>query len=1052
MVSFLERVVSQENLEWAWKRAKNCYRWGDVWYDELEVINFELKLSENLEVIGDGLKNLSYDMSPMNLVPQPKKLSSEVPYRQFFSVPIKDQVAWIAVVNILGPVLDSQMSRWSYGNRLYRSVWYEEDDRGKERLRIGSYRSYSGRLFATFHQSWPRHRRDIYFTYRNMIRSKSDLSKRDQQAFDHEKSLPKRHQLAYMWDNYFRRPRRGVFYAGLDFEKFYPSIKRDIIIGNIKKYFRHVGGPSSSAESEMIGRLVKKMLEFPVDYREWSSNPFFRLTDEEQLNLDVHLEDKIYSGGIPTGLFVAGFLANVALIDVDRKVDALLHYGQENYEHDVAHFRYVDDHIILATSFEKLLEWKEQYEMIVKKSGVGISFNPEKTEPEPLRKYFTNPPGQEEKDAIKACRLDKDFPAPFMTKTLTIISDIGDTHFELLDNKELEQLLSELEHLLVADFPDTELREDTRISFAAMKLSQLGSLLYSDATKEGEARKDAKRLLALLIKALEKNPEKLRIWKRTIEFCRLVGLDEIQKVVDLIHKVYATSNFRLCQYYLNAYLIQFLADQLLKCVWILASDDSLHSERQAATRFLRSVFRLRFRENQSEKWISYVKSSHDRLGVSRSAAAIILPNIISKMGRQIGSLMTLLSENAEGRPVNLKNRELRWYGQSGYEHGCWCVWVESRIGGLYSLEPSIFWETIVELADPKEAGAWFLWKSHPRKLPDQLVKNLLSNRDISWSSILGPNSNGFLLDLLFSRSFPKEALLADETVRKMIELAKSTLAENSEQTNLFSWCDWTRREFLGSLRSETVRFDPRLSEWTALEIVSSIARELQKIDNRAVARNLHPANIILPKTWMSEFKNEPRTWEEWRGIVQKRGVDFKRNDLVEDWRFSPESRFEYTQLSGRKAVRSLGLILLGLLLRSFEFPHSWNARGRHTLWVDMARKQLKEYPCSTWTMAIVDACLSIRQQERIFLKSAQTDYLSGLSSHKNIKIDDDAGEEGLIIERLDQLEAELSNAQKRLKKYQMTARNHEPKQLIPLTLRFLLHRDFEFLKGEQDGE
>jgi hypothetical protein len=66
--------------------------------------------------------------------------------------------------------------------------------------------------------------------------------------------------------------------------------------------------------------------------------------------------------GLPTGLFAAGFLANAAMLPVDKIVDKKL-----KTERTVAHFRFVDDHTILTYEFDKLCEWIEWYKDLVAK-------------------------------------------------------------------------------------------------------------------------------------------------------------------------------------------------------------------------------------------------------------------------------------------------------------------------------------------------------------------------------------------------------------------------------------------------------------------------------------------------------------------------------------------------------------------------------------------------------------------------------------------------------------------------------------------------------------
>ena len=134
---FIERLTLPENLYWAWHKLKNHYRVGDVWFDEAEVARFESCLHSELSAITNQFKDLSYEMGVLTPLPHPKKkdaLSGKAQTRQAFWVNVRDQVAWLAFVNIVGPGLDCRMPSWSYGSRLYRTVWIDEEEERLKKL------------------------------------------------------------------------------------------------------------------------------------------------------------------------------------------------------------------------------------------------------------------------------------------------------------------------------------------------------------------------------------------------------------------------------------------------------------------------------------------------------------------------------------------------------------------------------------------------------------------------------------------------------------------------------------------------------------------------------------------------------------------------------------------------------------------------------------------------------------------------------------------------------------------------------------------------------
>ena len=208
-------------------------------------------------------------------------------------------------------------------------------------------------------------------------------------------------------------------------------------------------------------KLIDSLFDFKIDYKDWS---------EEELNdLDL-IKDSIYDG-LPTGLLVAGFLANIALTIIDKIISNDLLTNR-----NIAHFRFVDDHVILSTDFENLVKWVIKYEAHINHSGTGIEIGHDKTEPKSLQEFISNDKKELhdklKETAINACKLDPLYPSPLMTQTLAKVSGISKMKLNLLTNGELDQLISDLKHLLITDFPDQEVKKETRISFAATMLSK----------------------------------------------------------------------------------------------------------------------------------------------------------------------------------------------------------------------------------------------------------------------------------------------------------------------------------------------------------------------------------------------------------------------------------------------------------------------------------------------------------------------------------------------------------------------------------------------------
>jgi hypothetical protein len=570
---FLKEVTDQLNLRWAWDKVRREATPGDIWFDEVELAGFELELERNLESIAAEFRKGRYHPKPLRPMPFPKHpdKSGNPRVRQVFQVAVRDQVAWTAVVNVVGPHVDSKMPPWSYGNRLYRSIWVEDDKDGVKRRKIGRYRHASGRLFLPFGQSWPVFRRHVYLATQAMTKegNRPDMDERTSEELAVQKELSSDQRCQFVTSDYwqYRRPEKTeqeLYWCSIDLEKFYPTLKLGVIRENIIEQLP-LGWKTDS------DRLLKSMLNFRLDLRPWTAG--------ELEEMDLGSNQKTFSN-IPTGLYVAGFLANAGLLKVDQEVSKLL------LTRNVAHFRFVDDHILLAYSLDELTRWVEDYAKLLRSAGTGARINPEKVEPEALAVLFKKlKRGSKEKQlsslreaAEKACRLDPEFPSPLMTKTLALVSAIARTDFNLLDSGELAALTDQLEHLLLVDLPEEEMPEKTRLSFAATRLTRIAEcriandeaivkLSCSRETLEIElARKslsddqrqelqremegilkklalERERLervvngaFQLLRKVLRERPDRIRLWTRAVLMCRLTGVNGLADLLDDIKR------------------------------------------------------------------------------------------------------------------------------------------------------------------------------------------------------------------------------------------------------------------------------------------------------------------------------------------------------------------------------------------------------------------------------------------------------------------------------------------------------------------------------------
>lgn len=104
-----EKLLRFENFFWAWEKAKASYSFDRTWYDEVELARFEADLKRNLTQIRAAFEAGRYQLAAARPIAFPKR--GDPPdvsptTRQMFWFSVRDQVAWIALVNVIGPVID----------------------------------------------------------------------------------------------------------------------------------------------------------------------------------------------------------------------------------------------------------------------------------------------------------------------------------------------------------------------------------------------------------------------------------------------------------------------------------------------------------------------------------------------------------------------------------------------------------------------------------------------------------------------------------------------------------------------------------------------------------------------------------------------------------------------------------------------------------------------------------------------------------------------------------------------------------------------------------
>jgi len=1067
MSSFLDDVSDQLNLRWAWDKVRREATPGDIWFDEIELAGFDLALDESLRSIGSEFRTGRYRLERLRPLPFPKHPATdgEPRVRQAFQVSVRDQVAWTAVVNVVGPHTDGKMPAWSYGNRLFRSIWIDEDEDGTRRRKIGHYRHASGRLYLSFGQSYPVFRRHVYLTTRAMLGSDTglpEMDERTQEEADVQALLSEEHRCPFVFREYWshRRPAEGepeLYWCGVDLEKFYPSVRISVALENI------VSQLPAHWRSEATG-LLNSMLDFRLDTREWTRSDLKAMDLERRANSFPH---------VPTGLYVAGFLANAALLKVDMEVAQRL--GSLN----VAHFRFVDDHIMLAYRLDDLVEWVREYISILDNAGTGTRLNPEKVQPEALGKVLAMPSVNEKervmgaawREALSACRLDPEFPSPLMTKTLNLVSGIARIDFNLLEATEIAALTDQLEHLLLVEFSEQEMPTKTRLSFAATRLTRVvecrlanddvrgglacrrDALLLRLASQNAEpdlqaatarelarideelraaaddVRTEVERAFQLIRKVLRERPDRIRLWTRAILMCRLTGAHGLRDLRDDVRRV--RGNHDLAVEYLQANLLMIVGSQALVAARVAMDQNTPTWRREASMSFLKDVRATEFNMPDAEAGRSFLRTSWAQYCYGVYCADLTL---------RAGDASTGPARDHFFPPARLAlGARYAAEGVAGHGPARWAWWaVRATLRDLNSHADSLVKMLGTTLAASPEAHAF--WRFFPLDVPAPMLRSMI----LSTPGRNGPRmSDGWWFDALRAKEGTTDMLPAN-IPRGVIRRVQRVLNNSTRDTiSLYEWCNFSRQV------ASTGSSDPRTGEWTALEIVRQIAALIDGdlvLDVAYLAATpqeherrlcLHPANFRIPQAWIDP--GEP-TWTRWRDIARRAGnlnrvTYIAAKQRIIDYRYTPLDA-QGTLFESVNPVRGLGLLLYGLLRKDLALPTLWNGPGHADVLGMLLPALLTDMTCSSWTLGVLQGCLQPRVTENLLLK-----IMLQFAPAAWQPADDTAHDPVAFFSAAEVAQA-LSKCQTVLEGCQLSTLEHRARQLTPMDIQQLTQPDW----------
>jgi hypothetical protein len=282
-------------------------------------------------------------------------------------------------------------------------------------------------------------------------------------------------------------------------------------------------------------------------------------------------------------------------------------------------------------------------------------------------------------------------------------------------------------------------------------------------------------------------------------------------------------------------------------------------------------------------------------------------------------------------------------------------------------------------------------------------------------------SGGFLFEIFES----------NEEIRNkwLHKYPKIEAIRNSEDSNYISLSNWLKQILQISHNDNWI--EPRLSEWSMLEIIKQISLAINDINhNKHDIFNLtipesykvHPSNYLVPTSWLNLEKNGI-TWDVWKKETENPIKIVDAESLIDDFRYLPLIKFWKTTHYGNffssnefTVIVQLSVLLVQLLSKSFEWPPIANKISFIDQLFSKALKVIEDGPVSSDTRLLLSA---------IFSKKDADFFMSS----NFFELDD-----GTYMKSLDDFISQINKIQLTLKPGQLTLINHAPRQLTFIDL------------------
>ena len=559
------KVLAHPVILWgAWLRVNSWYKYGEL-APQPELSYWRLHPEARLRELAEALRRDQWSPDRWQQVPYPKKGGR---LRHYVVPSIRDQVALMAHMVALGPILDCQIANFAFGNRWYRPIAWDR----RESPAHWVHRPYpilTDRIHLSYARSHGLYRRVAHWTVARMTNAPlpaEDSSGQPQLPEDYgPETLPKWTEQAW-WTGTAGSSR--ALWAALDIELAYPSVRIEKLTIAMEHALRQPVDVFRLFDG--CPRVILEALEdeaVRVDIGHRLTRALGEITlDTNGIPLDSwappqgHRLPKVTAEpyeGIPTGLAISGMLLNVVLLEADRVIGSYL--NRTSGKRRGAIVRFVDDMYLLSRSSAGLFSLVEAVHgalsgfgaaslaMPNEASNICISFK--KIKPDAAQKVVEKyllandwtpckecdqplPPSPQvrpaqgisewwenvsevdafstDREALERAAIKQGDVGPFVTTLVERLSDMGTDTLRHRFGEGARDHVARLHELARFDIEDEQVKPDTRRTFSVNRLVRAW---LPRAVETGEEHKQLRRIRETVSFVLDRTPWKFAIWR-----------------------------------------------------------------------------------------------------------------------------------------------------------------------------------------------------------------------------------------------------------------------------------------------------------------------------------------------------------------------------------------------------------------------------------------------------------------------------------------------------------------------------------------------------------